>query len=167
MPAASFAQVWCQVYQEDMSSAQLLGNWTPWAALTLFALSPLTDRGFPDGVVSTMLFGNRERTAWLALSAGSAVAVNYSGHLVIGKLSAIGFQVLGCFKTVFIVTIGVLFFQDPFALQTVLGVSIALFGTTWYSRASNQEVCCLSTSTQRLLTVFLLFVAMLATFGDS
>ncbi len=160
VPAASLAQVWCQVYQEGhMSSVQLLLNWTPSAALVLFLIAPITDKGAPRLVFSgrhlyEIIFD--QQAAWLILSAGSAVLVNLSGHLVIGRLSALGFQVLGCFKTALIVAAGVLFFHDPYSTKTVFGVTMALFGTTWYSRAANHAVNYFSITQQRTCTLLLL-----------
>jgi solute carrier family 35 protein E3 len=104
---------------------------------------------------------------FIVLSCMISVSVNFSTFLVIGKTSAVTYQVLGHLKTCLILALGYLVLNDPFSWRNVCGILIALSGMGLYSHAcilesqqkaqdntatSLQVICSWFT---RILTVFL------------
>ncbi len=104
---------------------------------------------------------------FIVLSCMISVSVNFSTFLVIGKTSAVTYQVLGHLKTCLILALGYLVLNNPFSWRNVCGILIALSGMGLYSYAcilesqqkaqdntatSLQVICSWFT---RILTVFL------------
>jgi solute carrier family 35 protein E3 len=64
-----------------------------------------------------------------------SVSVNFSTFLVIGKTSAVTYQVLGHLKTCLILALGYLVLNNPFSWRNVSGILVALSGMGLYSHA--------------------------------
>jgi len=64
-----------------------------------------------------------------------SVSVNFSTFLVLGKTSAVTYQVLGHLKTCLILALGYLVLANPFSWRNVCGILIALSGMALYSHA--------------------------------
>ena len=72
---------------------------------------------------------------FILLSCGLAVVCNLSQYLCIGKFSATSFQVLGHMKTVCVLIIGWVYFNDRFTLKSLSGMLLAIAGMVMYSWA--------------------------------
>ena len=78
-----------------------------------------------------------EEVVLITLSSIAAVAVNLSSMALIGKTSAVTFQVVGHGKTILILMFGFLFYPSTASTQDVVlqlvGVAAALLGVFVYS----------------------------------
>lgn len=80
---------------------------------------------------------------FIVLSCLISVSVNFSTFLVIGKTSAVTYQVLGHLKTCLVLAFGYVLLHDPFRWRNILGISIAVVGMVIYS------YCCTLESQQK------------------
>jgi drug/metabolite transporter (DMT)-like permease len=80
---------------------------------------------------------------FIVLSCLISVSVNFSTFLVIGKTSAVTYQVLGHLKTCLVLAFGYFLLHDPFRWRNILGISIAVVGMGLYS------YCCTIESQQK------------------
>ncbi|CEG01931.1 Domain of unknown function DUF23 [Ostreococcus tauri] len=130
IPAASLAQVWCAQYQKELSTAQFLLNWTRSAGcfLLIWALA--------SGEVDTQTFADIAdplKCLCVIISCCVACLVNFSGTLVISRIDALGFQVLGCLKMICIVSAGVLLFGDAMTITSFTGCLITVIASIMYA----------------------------------
>lgn len=70
---------------------------------------------------------------FIVLSCLISVSVNFSTFLVIGKTSAVTYQVLGHLKTCLVLAFGYILLRDPFSWRNILGILIAVVGMVLYS----------------------------------
>ena len=70
---------------------------------------------------------------FIALSCLISVSVNFSTFLVIGKTSAVTYQVLGHLKTCLVLAFGYVLLHDPFSWRNILGILVAVVGMVLYS----------------------------------
>lgn len=70
---------------------------------------------------------------FIVLSCLISVSVNFSTFLVIGKTSAVTYQVLGHLKTCLVLAFGYILLRDPFSWRNILGILIAVVGMVFYS----------------------------------
>ncbi|RXH84986.1 hypothetical protein DVH24_041754 [Malus domestica] len=70
---------------------------------------------------------------FIVLSCLISVSVNFSTFLVIGKTSAVTYQVLGHLKTCLVLAFGYILLRDPFSWRNILGILIAIVGMVLYS----------------------------------
>lgn len=70
---------------------------------------------------------------FIVLSCLISVSVNFSTFLVIGKTSAVTYQVLGHLKTCLVLTFGYVLLHDPFSWHNILGILVAVIGMVLYS----------------------------------
>ena len=80
---------------------------------------------------------------FIVLSCMISVSVNFSTFLVIGKTSAVTYQVLGHLKTCLVLAFGYVLLHDPFSWRNILGILIAVVGMVVYS------YCCTLESQQK------------------
>jgi solute carrier family 35 protein E3 len=64
------------------------------------------------------------------------VLVNVSQFLVLGRFTAVTYQVLGHAKTICVLCVGYVFFGGIITGQQLLGMGLAIGGMMGYSRAS-------------------------------
>ena len=76
---------------------------------------------------------------FIVLSCLISVSVNFSTFLVIGKTSAVTYQVLGHLKTCLVLTFGYTLLHDPFDWRNILGILIAVLGMVLYSYCCTRE----------------------------
>lgn len=80
--------------------------------------------------------------AWqffIALSCLISVSVNFSTFLVIGKTSAVTYQVLGHLKTCLVLAFGYILLKNPFSWRNICGILVAVLGMGLYSIVSVKE----------------------------
>ncbi|XP_054796634.1 UDP-xylose transporter 3 [Prosopis cineraria] len=128
------AQIMTNTIQKKfkVSSTQLLYQSCPYQAMTLFITGPFLDwlltnqNVFAFNYTPQVLF-------FIVLSCLISVSVNFSTFLVIGKTSAVTYQVLGHLKTCLVLTFGYVLLHDPFSWHNILGILIAVIGMVLYS----------------------------------
>ncbi|KAI9095070.1 hypothetical protein K1719_026534 [Acacia pycnantha] len=128
------AQIMTNTIQKKfkVSSTQLLYQSCPYQAMTLFIIGPFLDwlltnqNVFAFNYTPQVLF-------FIVLSCLISVSVNFSTFLVIGKTSAVTYQVLGHLKTSLVLTFGYCLLHDPFNWHNILGILIAVIGMVLYS----------------------------------
>jgi solute carrier family 35 protein E3 len=134
---SSLYQVWVGGKQKefDVDAWQLLHNQAPLSALGLVFLVPLFDNmgNLRQVQVTVALLWH------IFLSILSAIALNLSTFMIIGRTSAVTYNVAGHLKTVLVLLFGFSIFHYPMVLKNLLGISITLIGVFMYSRIKLQE----------------------------
>lgn len=127
-------QVWVGRKQTELNCGglQLLLYQAPISALLLIPMVPLLDRG-----VLFMSCPRFSSAMLILLSAICAVLVNASIFLVIGKTSALTYNVWGLFKVIFLLLTDFMFFRAPWNRRTIFGVVMALAGVLMYTYERN------------------------------
>ena len=130
------AQLFTNAHQKalDLNSMQMLHLCAPIQAVGMACLAPLFDD-------VTELRSKLQRPGGLgpgtaqhiALSCAFAVGVNITNFLVIGKTSALTYQVMVHFKTILLVSLGFWLFQTPVRRSNVAGLAVALLGVVLYT----------------------------------
>ncbi|KAJ7964313.1 Nucleotide/sugar transporter family protein [Quillaja saponaria] len=134
------AQIMTNTIQKKfkVSSTQLLYQSCPYQAITLFVIGPFLDwlltnmNVFAFNYTPQVLF-------FIVLSCLISVSVNFSTFLVIGKTSAVTYQVLGHLKTCLVLGFGFVLLHDPFSWHNILGILIAVIGMVLYSYCCSLE----------------------------
>eukprot|EP00871_Galdieria_phlegrea_P005496 jgi/Galph1/5948/GphlegSOOS_G4598.1 len=133
----SLYQVWCGTLQKSLEAnpLQLQYYIAPLAAIFLAPLLPLLEDYRPSSPNSIFQFEfTVQNTFMVLLSAMIAFCVNISIFMVIGKTSAITYNVLGHSKTCSIFLIGFLFFKQQFSWFNFSGIIMTLWGVFWYTK---------------------------------
>ncbi|KAH8776133.1 triose-phosphate transporter family-domain-containing protein [Hyaloscypha finlandica] len=130
----SFYQVWIGKKMKDfsVSSPQLLLNQAPISVLLLAFLAPFFDT-VPDvrDIPSDTLVA-------LFLSGLAAASLNLSQFLIIGRMSALTFNVASNVKTIIILSYGWISEGRALTMRDSLGIVLALGGATVYSQLSQK-----------------------------
>lgn len=108
---------------------QLLSYQAPLSALMLVGFVPIFDNY--KQILSYKM-------TWLAASAIATSAflaflVNMSTFMIIGKMSAITYNVAGHAKLCFVLAAGYILFENKFSWLNMIGVSVAIIGVVAYS----------------------------------
>ncbi|KAE8449522.1 hypothetical protein EG329_008131 [Mollisiaceae sp. DMI_Dod_QoI] len=130
----AFYQVWIGKKMKDfaVSSPQLLLNQAPISVLLLAFLVPFFDT-MPDVKVIP-----NDTLIALFLSGLAAAALNLSQFLIIGRMSALTFNVASNVKTIIILTYGWVSEGRILTAKDALGIILALGGATLYSQLSQR-----------------------------
>ncbi|PBP26353.1 putative solute carrier family 35 member E3 [Diplocarpon rosae] len=130
----AFYQVWIGKKMADfkVSSPQLLLNQAPISVLLLAFVVPFSDT-LPDlnSIPTDTLIA-------LFLSGLAAAALNLSQFLIIGRMSALTYNVASNVKTIIILTYGWVSEGRLLTLKDSLGIVMALGGATLYSQLSQR-----------------------------
>lgn len=133
----SFYQIWCGSLQKslDANPLQLQLYIAPLSALFIIPFVPLFDNYIPSSPLSIFNFAFNVPLLYnIGITGVLALCVNISIFLLIGKTSAVTYNVAGNGKTAFLLTADFLFFGRPFQLANVVGLSITFAGVIWYTR---------------------------------
>ncbi|KAF7885751.1 uncharacterized protein EAF02_004260 [Botrytis sinoallii] len=130
----AFYQVWIGKKLTDfkVSSPQLLLNQAPISVLILAFLAPFFDTK-PDVSVIP-----RDTLIALGLSGLAAALLNLSQFLIIGRMSALTFNVASNVKTIIILTYGFMSEGRVLTIKDSMGILLALGGATVYSQLSQR-----------------------------
>ena len=123
------------IRDSNVSAGQLLGVVAPAQGASLLLLSPFLDKITTGGFVTDYDW-TQGAMVCMALSCSAAVLVNVSQFLVLGRFTAVTYQVLGHAKTVCVLVVGYVFFGGVITGQQLLGMVMAIAGMMAYSRAS-------------------------------
>lgn len=128
------AQIMTNTIQKKfkVSSTQLLYQSCPYQAITLFIVGPFLDGLLTNQNVFAFAY-TPQVLFFIVLSCLISVSVNFSTFLVIGKTSAVTYQVLGHLKTCLVLAFGYILLRDPFSWRNILGILIAVVGMVFYS----------------------------------
>ncbi|EKD12655.1 uncharacterized protein L3040_005240 [Drepanopeziza brunnea f. sp. 'multigermtubi'] len=128
----AFYQVWIGKKMADfkVSSPQLLLNQAPISVLLLCFVAPWIDtmpdlKAIPSDTLTALFF-----------SGLAAAALNLSQFLIIGRMSALTFNVASNVKTIIILTYGWVSEGRLLTVKDALGIMLALGGATLYSQLS-------------------------------
>ena len=121
--------------KHNVSAGALLGVVAPAQGMSLLLLSPVLDK-LSTGIFVTDYRWSRGSALCLVMSCSAAVLVNVSQFLVLGRFTAVTYQVLGHAKTVCVLVVGYVFFGGVITGQQLLGMIMAIAGMMAYSRAS-------------------------------
>ncbi|KAI4307549.1 hypothetical protein L6164_030724 [Bauhinia variegata] len=134
------AQIMTNTIQKKfkVSSTQLLYQSCPYQAITLFVTGPFLDWLLTDRNVFTFNY-TPQVLFFIVLSCLISVSVNFSTFLVIGKTSAVTYQVLGHLKTCLVLAFGYVLLHDPFSWRNILGILVAVVGMVLYSYYCTRE----------------------------
>ena len=121
--------------KHNVSAGALLGVVAPAQGMSLLLLSPVLDK-LSTGIFVTDYRWSRGSALCLVMSCSAAVLVNVSQFLVLGRFTAVTYQVLGHAKTVCVLVVGYVFFGGVITGQQLLGMVMAIAGMMAYSRAS-------------------------------
>jgi solute carrier family 35, member E3 len=138
----SFYQIWCGSLQKSMEAnpLQLQLYIAPLSALFIIPVVPIFDNWNPVSDNSIFHFEITSRAIYTILLTGVlALCVNISIFLLIGKTSAVTYNVAGNGKTAFLLAVDFLYFGRPFLLSNVIGLVTTLTGVVWYTRLKLKE----------------------------
>ena len=121
--------------KHNVSAGQLLGVVAPAQGASLLLLSPFLDKVTTGGYVTDYEW-TQGALLCMVLSCSAAVLVNVSQFLVLGRFTAVTYQVLGHAKTICVLCVGYVFFGGIITGQQLLGMGLAIGGMMGYSRAS-------------------------------
>eukprot|EP00796_Vickermania_ingenoplastis_P012339 gene12339-8467_t len=133
-------QIWVGTKQKelDCNGMQLLLYQAPVSALMLLPMVPILDGQFifsPLKPIShPMALG-----LLILLSSICALSVNASIFLVIGKTSALTYNVFGQLKLVTLLAADFVFFGAPWNPKVIFGIVLTVAGVCWYTQLRLQE----------------------------
>lgn len=129
-------QVWVGTKQKDLgcNGLQLLLYQAPISALLLVPMVPLLDSGLSNFKVPSW-----NVSYLIILSSICGLAVNASIFLVIGKTSALTYNVFGQLKVVLLIGADFLFFEAPWNNKIVVGILLCVGGVSWYGHLRSIE----------------------------
>lgn len=133
----SFYQIWCGSLQQSLEAnpLQLQLYIAPLSALTIIPVIPIFDNyslSSPDSIFQFAPSGSK--VAAILFTGVLALCVNVSIFLVIGKTSAVTYNVVGNGKTAFLFVVDFLVFGRPFLPANVFGMVLTLSGVIWYTQ---------------------------------
>lgn len=129
-------QIWVGTKQKELNcnSFQLLLYQAPISALMLLPVSI-----FADDLRNNFYWPCTDTMIAILISGGLAFLVNISIFLVIGKTSPVTYNVLGHTKLCCILSLGFLFFGEPFTQKTAISIAITLTGVFLYTHLKQRE----------------------------
>lgn len=133
----SFYQIWCGSLQKslDANPLQLQLYIAPLSALCIIPIVPIFDNYSLTSPSSIFHFApTMQKVAAILFTGVLALCVNVSIFLVIGKTSAVTYNVVGNGKTAFLFLIDFLVFNRPFEIANVFGMALTLTGVIWYTQ---------------------------------
>jgi len=77
--------------------------------------------------------------AWIILTCVLAMGVNYTTYLLVGKTSAVSFQVIGTLKTSLTFIVGIIMFREHPKPHQIIGIIMGLMGMVLYSHFKQQQ----------------------------
>lgn len=133
----SFYQIWCGSLQKslDANPLQLQLYIAPLSAMSIIPILPIFDNYSLTKPGSIFHFVPTSYNVSAILFTGVlALCVNVSIFLVIGKTSAVTYNVVGNGKTAFLFAVDFLVFGRPFEPANVFGMALTLSGVVWYTQ---------------------------------
>jgi len=126
-------QIWGGTKQKDLqlNALQVLSYQAPLSAVILIPLVFILDDVWsPRGLYNYEW--SLPALFFLIFSAVAAYGVNITSYIIVGKASPVTYQVLGHFKTILVLSFGMLYYDSNVTYQNLGGILIAFVGTIWY-----------------------------------
>ncbi len=133
-------QVWVGTKQKELevSSMQLLHQYTPIASIILGCMVPLLEpHGYPDYETGSLLAWTITTPAAVAIIISTILGfvVTLSTFLAIQSTSSLTYSVVGHVKTFVILAGSWFIFNEPMPIKKVLGLSVSMIGLVWYTHS--------------------------------
>lgn len=138
----SFYQIWCGNLQKSLvaNPLQLQLYIAPLSAIFIVPIVPFFDNWSLSSPKSILNFEWSTVVLYSVMLTGVlALCVNISIFLLIGKTSAVTYNVAGNGKTAFLLALDFLVFGRPFEFNNFTGLVITLIGVIWYTRLKLRE----------------------------
>ncbi|KAJ4454447.1 putative Solute carrier family 35 member E3 [Paratrimastix pyriformis] len=138
----SFYQIWSGSYQHELgvNAMQLLFYQVPISMFLILVTIPIFDVWLNKAAIPLWDFEwNVNIVLLIFTSCALSFFVNVTIFLVIGRTSAVTYNVASHFKTISVLAGGVIFFGDSLAPRTFVGICICLGGIFYYSYLKLQE----------------------------
>lgn len=132
----SFYQIWSGTLQRslDCNALQLQTYVAPLAAMFILPLMPLLDMYDVNDLHSIWYYNWTLRNACvIAVTGFFGFLVNVSIFLVIGRSSAVSYNILGHCKTVVVLLSDFVLFGRPKSFKSSVGIVLTLVGVFWYT----------------------------------
>lgn len=132
----SFYQIWSGTLQKSLecNALQLQTYVAPLAALFIIPFVPFFDNWSTTDLKSIWYYNfTPENTIAISITGFFGFLVNVSIFLVIGRSSAVSYNILGHCKTVVVLLSDFLFFRRPFDFKSNIGIILTLLGVFWYT----------------------------------
>lgn len=132
----SFYQIWGGSLQKslDCNALQLQTYVAPLAALFIVPFMPLLDSWRLGDPKSIWNYDFQFESAMFILATGFvAFLVNVSIFLVIGKSSALSYNILGHAKTMVVLMSDFVLFGRPKTIKSTMGIFVTMVGVFWYT----------------------------------
>lgn len=133
----SIGQILCSQYQKELECdpMQLLYSTCPLVTVGLLGAIPI----FHDveALMHTRL--SPKLLAHVMLSCVCALGINTTNYMVLGKTSALTYQVLGHFKTILVLCVGAILFKYPYESRLLAGTIFALGGVVAYTEINRRS----------------------------
>ncbi len=128
------AQVFTSHFQKELkcNGLQLLYHTSPLISFGMLVLS-LAMEGMPFRNFNKPTMGALMR---IIISCVFAFMVNVTNYVVLGKTDALTYQIVGHFKTICIIVLGYLLFNNRASLKNIAGITIALLGVVGYTEVN-------------------------------
>lgn len=104
----------------------------PLQGITLLLLGPPIDYFVTKGTWVTEYQWTGTAAFWMLLSCSIAILVNISQFMVLGRFTAVTYQVLGHSKTILVLVGGWLVFREVISSKQAGGMAMAVAGMVWY-----------------------------------
>ncbi|KAJ3342366.1 hypothetical protein HDU93_002482 [Gonapodya sp. JEL0774] len=133
----SLYQIWVGTKQKELEldALQLLHNQAPLSAITLLILFPFFDDIHALKTYELTSPAVRD----IVITAAFSFFVNVSIYGIIGRTSALTYNVVGHFKTVTVVVLGFILFNYPVMFKNVFGILLTIAGVIWYTVIKLEE----------------------------
>lgn len=133
----SMGQILCSHYQQDLEcdSMQLLYNTCPLVTIGMLVSVPF----FHDVQQLAEVEFSAPLLAHIFWSCVLAFAVNVTNYLILGKTSALAYQVLGHLKTILILILGFVVFNYQYNGKLIVGTVLALGGVVTYTELGRRK----------------------------
>lgn len=132
----SFYQIWSGTLQKslDCNALQLQTYVSPVAGTLILAFIPILDNYNSSDPKSILNYEfNAENMSMIAVTGFFGFLVNISIFLVIGRSSALSYNILGHCKTVVVLASDFILFSRPFEFKSTAGILLTMIGVFWYT----------------------------------
>lgn len=139
----SFYQIWSGTLQRslDCNALQLQTYVSPLAALFLMPFVPIFDNWSLTDLESIWFYNFTPKNMSVISATGFfGFLVNISIFLVIGRSSALSYNILGHCKTVVVLLSDYVLFGRPFTFKSSVGIVLTLLGVFWYTSLKLEKV---------------------------
>lgn len=119
--------------EHGITSNQFLVNTLPKQTVAMLPVAPIVDFLMTKRILHKDIIMSRQALSTICVTCVLAVGVNVFTCFLIGKTSALTYQVVGHLKTIFIFVGGYVLFDHDVSKNVICGSAVALLGCVLYS----------------------------------